>query len=485
MRLTNLLRAGVAALALVGAAGVGSVALAQSGEAAGDATGIARAINVGTMNSLFPQTVVPMPMPQSGGGLGGFADRVKQRESNFPDRSNKVLINAGTPYVYGIFGGIVEGAGLTGGVEFTTADLLGEQVELYGDALVSTRLYRRFEGGAIIGKERDRAEVRYVYTRRTRDNFFGLGPFSDDESVESPTAAFELLGGETNYDREIRQFQAGYAHYFVENKFSVGVYVDYASTSIYEGADEGEPSIFSLYLPYLAYETVFPASPEVFVAQVPGLSGSKIATYGVYTEADYRNTDRGLTQGFYGYLRFAGHDGIDDDFNTLAGPTAFGWNQFTADLRGYIPVFSDKNSIALRFFTDLNDRRGADVIPFYNLAKLGGTSTLRGFETYRFYGEKALLFQGEYRREIAEFGEDRAIDLNLFGDAGQVWGLGFEPRAPVLFDFDRFDSYDTDNYEADLGVGVTGRFGTKFAIRIDYAHSNEKDRFKFTFTRGF
>src|SRR4051794_1903624 len=99
MRLTDTLRAFAAALALTGAAVV--PALAQSGPPAGDATGISRALGTGTLQSLFPQTV--MPVPQAGGGtFAGFQDRVKTRETNFPDRLDKTLINVGTPYVNAI-----------------------------------------------------------------------------------------------------------------------------------------------------------------------------------------------------------------------------------------------------------------------------------------------------------------------------------------------------------------------------------------------
>lgn len=487
MRLTTFLRAGTAALALMGAAALDNPAYAQTGEPAGDATGIARAVNTGTMNSLFPQTVAAVPAPQGAGAgaAASFADRVKTRDTNFPDRSGKTLINVGTPYVNAIFGGLGEGAGLAGGLEFTTADALGEQFDLYADAVVSTRLYRQFEVGANIGHEKDRGEVRYIYTRRTRDNFFGLGPFADEDPI-----AFSLfgeqfvLGGETNYQRETRTFQAGYAHYFVEDKFSVGAYVDYTSTSIYEGKDDADPSIFSVYSPYPALGGF--DAPLGYLNQVPGLTGnSKIFTYGAYSEADFRTNDKGLTQGFYGYVRYSGHDGVDDD-NVFGG---YGWNQFSADVRGYIPIFSDKTSIALRFWSDDNFRRGGSAIPFYDLARLGGGSSLRGFDTFRFYGEKSVLFQGEFRQTVYNFGgdKDKGIDINLFGDAGQVWGLGFDENLSTPFPVFENSAYDYDSgrYEADLGFGATVRISKAFALRLDYAHSNETDKVKLAFTRGF
>ena len=50
---------------------------------------------------------------------------------------------------------------------------------------------------------------------------------------------------------------------------------------------------------------------------------------------------------------------------------------------------------------------------------------------------------------------------------------------------DRGDEFKFDNYEADAGFGVTARVSKGFAIRVDYAHSNEANKFRLGFTRGF
>jgi outer membrane protein assembly factor BamA len=474
------------AVVLAGAAAV--PALAQSGGPAGDATGVTQVLGTGTMQTLFPQTVAPLPQA---GGIGGFTDRVKTRDTNIPDREGKtyIQISKNLPYVNAIFGGIPEGAGLAGGIQFTTADKLGKQFELYAEAIVSTKLYRRFEVGALIGKERDRGEVRFRYTRRTQDNFFGIGPFSDEDPVADPFSG-QLVGGETNFDQEDRSFQAGYSHYFVENKWSAGVYVDLTSTSIYEGQDDADTSIFELYRPFSNGIECFDltVSEPFFTSQLPGLgTGSRIVTYGVFTEADYRDNDKGLTQGFYGYLRYASHNDTDEQFGAVSD-YEFNWNQFTADLRGYIPAFSDKTSVALRFYTDLNDQRGGDVIPFYELAHLGGSSSLRGFETRRFYGANAVLFQGEVRRTVYSWDSgdvNKGVDVNFFADAGQVWGKGFDQRCFTQTFLDRGDEFKFDNYEVDAGIGVTARVSKGFAVRFDYAHGNETDKVRLVFTRGF
>lgn len=200
-----------------------------------------------------------------------------------------------------------------------------------------------------------------------------------------------------------------------------------------------------------------------------------------------RDDSEGLTQGGYFYARIASHDGLDDATNGL-NPRDFGWVEGTVDARGYIPLFGDRTSLALRFFTELNDPKGGSAIPFYYLAKLGGNSSLRGFQTFRFYGENSILFQGELRRTVWARSEIQGADVIFFGDVGQVWGKGFDRNCPI--DITGFNpqvgqDFDTDNYEADLGFGVSYRFSRKFGVRLDFAHSNEDDKIRFSFSKGF
>jgi hypothetical protein len=485
MRLTHIVRAGAAALALAGAAVVGPPVLAQSGAPAGDAP-VFPPFGAGTVQSLFPLTAPAMPtqLPSAApqiSQLGGFQDRVRTRSTNIPDRDSLTLINLGTPHVNATFGGIGAGAGTALGINLTTAEKI-DGVELYGDAMFSFSKYRQFEVGAILGNETNKGEVRFRYTRRVSDNFFGLGPFSDENPVLDPSTGL-LVGGETNFDHEARAFQAGFSHMFTR-RLTGGVYVDLTSSSIYEGDDDNDASIFERYFPYFPpLVGVFPTVTEPrFTAQLPGLNvGSKIFSYGAYLEYDHRDYDFGLTRGFYGYGRIASHEGIDEVFYD------YGWTKLTIDMRAYVPVYKEKTSVALRYFTDLNNPKGGDVIPFYHLARLGGASTLRGFQTLRFYGSNSILFQAEVRQNVMIFEDDvlKGVDINVFADAGQVWGRGFEPQGFNRGFLDRGDTFKFDNYEVDVGVGATVRYGKNFAVRFDYAHSNETDRVRLSFTRGF
>jgi outer membrane protein assembly factor BamA len=477
-----------------------SAALAQSSAPAGDATGIFRPLGTGTMQSLFPLTTAPsvtqIAVPQIT-QIGGIQDRVRTRSRNAPNREDVTIIGLDDPTGNGhfnaLFGGIGQGGGISGGIEVTTGDSF-KGVEIYGDALISSRLYYALEVGAVFGtpESKLKGDVRFRFSDRKSDSFFGLGPFSEEEVLVPLAGQPFIFGGETNYRTQQRQL-SGSIYYNFTKRFQAGVYVDFRSTSSFEGEDDNDPSIFSLYTAYQpGIECFVPVSQNFFVNQLPGLgAGSKIITYGAYAEYDRRDYDFGLTKGFYGYARYASHDDVDEavnvDFPAL-GTYDYGWSQVSLDARFYIPVFSDRSSIALRYTTELNDRKGGSVIPFYELAKLGGNNNLRGFRTFRFHGANSVVFQGEFRQNVIQFEDNplKGIDVNVFADAGQVWGKGFEALCfNPLEDYTRGDRFDFDNYEVDFGVGLTARISKTFAVRFDFAHSNESNAVRLVFNRGF
>ena len=481
MSLSSRLQTGVATAALCVVASV--PAFAQSGDTGG-----------GTANLMFPINL--MAAPQTGGAGGGaasgFQDRVRTFERNAPNREQFTLIGLdskdGTGHFNAVFGGIPEGAGLSGGLQITSGKSI-EGLEVYGVAAFSVRAYQLFEAGAVVspGGEGWGSDLRFRYLRRPKDSFFGVGPNTSLGAGVNPRTG-TLYAGETNYDLEQRSY-AGTLHYNFTKKFDIGAYVEHKSSSLYEGADDADPSIFSVYQPYFPGnpDLCFP-DPQGFLPIVPGLGGSRYFSIGGYVEYDARNNDDGLTKGGYVYARVASHDSTADENDP--GYNDFGWVQTTFDMRGYLPFFSDRTSLAGRYYTDLNARKGGSSIPFYSLPKLGGNSTLRGFDTYRFTGSNSVLFQLELRQTVWKFNgdEDRGLDVILFGDAGQVWGKGYEiPVCPPFATFDPGigEDFDTDNFEVDAGVGFAVRLSKGFGLRFDYGHSNEEDTFRLVFARGF
>jgi Omp85 superfamily domain len=400
-------------------------------------------------------TTSPTPQPQSTGGSGRFQDR----DRNFPQRESRTAIRL-VKHVNGIFGGLESGSGLGLGLELTTADSI-PGVEFRLTAITSTKLYRRFEGEAYfpkIGDEKTHASLWYGYTRRTKDNFFGIGPRT-------------TRADETNYDLERRSVNAGLFRDFSE-ELQAGVYVSYVNSDAYRGQDDADPPIDLLFSnsPFTVPITRF----------IPGLhSGSKTISYGAFVEADARNNDSGLTKGFFFYGRLYSTDGLDK--GNLAS-SDYGWIGAELDARGYIPVFSDKTSLVLRVAADLKDPKGGSLIPFYDLSSIGGFSRVRGFNTFRYRGNNSFVANVEVRQTVYAPSETRGVDVIVFGDAGQVWGDNRSKTDPAILLNDDFDS---SNWRASFGGGLQYRHTKSLVVRVDVARTFERNHAYITLSRGF
>ena len=391
---------------------------------------------------------------------GSMMDRVRDRDRKFPERDNRTAIEI-VKHVNAIFGGLEQCAGLGLGIELTTADAI-PGIEFRATILTSSILYKRFEGEAYIpkvGDEKTHADFWYGYLRRTEDNFFGIG-------------AFAPLSGQTDFDVERRSIIGGLYRDFAKS-FQAGIYVSYINSDAYGGQDTQVASI----------DTVFSNNPSVVPLNLwtPGLhSGSKIVTYGLFGEYDRRNYEHGLTKGFYIYGRFGSVDGLKGGNGIFSD---YGWSDSQFDARGYIPLFSNKTSLAIRVAADLKDPKGGSQIPFYDLSYLGGFSHVRGFNTYRYRGNNVLIGNVELRQTVFSFKkEHRGIDLIGFGDAGQVWGDNRSTTDPTILGNNLFGSR---NWRAGIGGGVQYRHTKGLVARFDVATSQDGPRMYVSVSRGF
>lgn len=388
-----------------------------------------------------------------------LARRIRTRERKAPLRENQTLIDLTTKHFSAVVGGMQQGAGFDFGVEATTADLI-PGVELRAQALTSTRLYRRFEATAYvpkIGDNKTRGEVWFSYQRRTRDNFFGVGPL------------YPKTEG-TNYDIESRSYNAAVYRDFTRS-LQAGVYAQAANSNAYRGGDGKGILIDAL---YSGNPAVTPTA-----RWLPGLySTAKIFSYGAFAEYDRRNNERGLTRGAYFYGRIGSADGLKND-NVFSD---YGWIFGEFDARGYLPLGSDKTSLAARGYSLLQSPKGGSQIPFYDQAYLGGRSLVRGFQNFRFRGNNAVAFSAELRQTVFSQEENRGIDVFAFGDTGQVWGDNRSRSNPATLGNRDFDAR---NWRAGLGGGVQYRYSKALAIRVEIGHSNERNLIYLSVSRGF
>lgn len=396
----------------------------------------------------------PTPTPQTTNNLAG---RVKSYDRNVPRRENLTgfkLVN----HVNGLFGGFEQGAGFGFGVELTTAESI-PGVELRARMLTSTKFYRKGEVGLNIPKlvsEKSNVEVYFTYLRRTKDNFFGIGPRTTD--------AFE-----TNFDLEQRSVTGAF-NFDLTKRLQAGIYARHANTATYRGTDDKDQPVDLLFTGNRNTN-----QPLRFA---PGLkTNTDIFSFGAYTEFSGRNDEHGLTRGGYFYGRLAGNTG------TGSRSAGYGWTDVELDGRAYIPLGSDKTSFAVRAYADLKKPYGDnDLIPFYDLAVLGGRSYVRGFDNFRFRANSLLLFSVELRQTVWKQKETRGVDIVGFGDGGQVWG---DQRPNLPAGFRGNDEFKSSNWRFSTGFGLQYRYNKDFAVRLDYAHTNEKNKIYFSVSHGF
>ena len=401
--------------------------------------------NSDNANSAAPP---PAPSPSPQGQFSQFADRTFSRDRNAPQQFSLTAIKI-IPHVNGLIGGFDQGAGFGFGLEFTTStgpELKG--FEFYARAMGSSKGYRSGELGARVGNDNTRGEVWFNYTRRTRDNFFGIG------SLIPNTA-------ETNFATERRSYNGLFAQRLFK-RMEAGLYGSFSSTGSFRGEDDRDIPI----------DTLFSGNPATIpvASFLPGLGqNARLISYGAFAEIDLRNNESGLTKGGYFYGRFGSVDGVDTD-NQFSD---FGWVETELDGRVYIPVFSDKTSVALRAYTVLRDPKGGSQIPYYEQGFFGGRSSGRGFKSFRFRGENSVLFSGEVRQTVWSMNDEntRGLDLIVFGDVGQVWGDNRSRIDPTIL---LNEDFDTRNYRTGFGGGIQYRVSKGIAFRIEIGASNER-----------
>ncbi len=394
----------------------------------------------------------------SGSQISGLNDRAQSEDRNAPRRENVQAFKVAGNYVKALIGGFEQGAGFGFGIELSTAETI-PGIEFRAKAFGSTRLYRRFEVGAFVkklGDEKTHLDLWFNYQKRTRDNFFGLGPRTS-----------ELL--ETNFATDQRSYNASIYRDFTK-KVQVGLYAQLANTDAYRGEDNKEPAV----------DVLFSGRPTTtpITRFVPGLNvNAKIFSYGAFGEFNGRDISRGLPKGAYGYARIASFEGVDND-----SFSDFGWNEIELDGRAYIPLGSDFTSLALRAYAQLQGPKGGSQIPFYEQSFLGGRNYVRGFQNYRFRGNNVLVLTVEPRQTVWKQSEKKGVDVFVFGDGGQVWGDNRSQTNALILANDKFSS---QNWRFSMGGGVQYRLNKSTGFRLEIGHSNEGNQIFFSVGRGF
>lgn len=133
----------------------------------------------------------------------------------------------------------------------------------------------------------------------------------------------------------------------------------------------------------------------------------------------------------------------------------FAYWRYRLDVEQALPLSDDNRKvIGLRAALETNQEKGGSQVPFFDMATIGGSSTLRGYPTNRFTDRSALTVSAEYRYRIWRY-----FDWGFFLDAGQV--------APEISNF------AMDNFHTGYGVRFFPRSEKGKGIIVDLAHSRE------------
>jgi outer membrane protein assembly factor BamA len=282
-----------------------------------------------------------------------------------------------------VIGGLQFDSGIALGVEYRKTRVARSPLEVSAKAIGSVKKYEFLETGVAAPRLAGGllfAEARARYRNYPEEDFWGLGPKSPKDRRTSFrledfdfTSAFGV--------RPKRWLEAGVTAGLLEVNTGPGKDKDWSSTE----------QIFS-------------------DADAPGLERQPHYFHsGALLRVDYRDdaadTRRG---GFYDFHFTSFHD------RTLGH---FSFRRYQFDLRQFLPVFGERDTIAFRALATLSDKRAGRLVPFFMQPTVGGGGDLRGYRQSRFRDENVQVFNLEYRWRVVEM-----LHVVGFADAGRVFG---------------------------------------------------------------
>lgn len=343
---------------------------------------------------------------------------------------NRLQIMLANPHVRPTFGTLGDGSGFGLGFAFNTAGLDERKRAIEGDFHVTAKQYVEANVAARLLSRDTRAGVLTVrtgvgYRMRPEEDFFGLGPSSDFRTN------YNLIERSTSATVELKRGK----------RLRYGTEFKYSDTTIADGRDAA----------YISTRRAFNN------AEVAGILGAELFETSAFIEYDTRAGRTSPTKGLYLKALASSVEGINGNF---------GYWQYKIDQRGYLPLGSEKRVLAVRTLMVFSDPRGKSDIPFFRLARLGNSETLRGFDSNRFYGRNAAAWNVEYRTDLTA-----GLGAFAFTDFGQV--------------FNSRSEFNTRNFQVTYGGGFQVKTAKSTLFRAYVARSSERTRLMFSFGPTF
>jgi hypothetical protein len=283
-------------------------------------------------------------------------------------------------------GGLGSGSGTGGGLYYRLPLGLTFGKPLTVSASVTHRLYEQYAvrlDSLHVGPVP--ASLSVVYNDRPREDFWGLGPHSS-EDARSTYRLEETFGTFTLNPR-------------IHRALSAVAFVGASRSDVSPGRDPDFPDSQDLFDPKL-YE---------------GLTGRfEFIEYGAGLVLDRRDAQTYARHGSYASLAVQAADGL--------GETSNAYTKYALEARQFLPLPGYLRTFAMRFRTVITDNRSSHPIPVFRLESVGSGRTIRGYQTYRFTEEDAILGSAEYRFPVwtIEPPSGIRVDGALFFDFGTV-----------------------------------------------------------------
>ena len=350
-------------------------------------------------------------------------------EHKLQDRLQIIL---GNRNIHPLFGSLGDDSGFGGGFAFSTVGVTAPHFGFIGDFHVTAKKYMEANGGVRFRQNERIGEVvldlTAGYRLRPEEDFWGIGA-----EPGSPRSNFNLQERSVRGAMEVRH----------SNQLRSGWEVKYSATSIFAGED-----------------ALYPSTGAVFTgAALPGLEGGgELFETSLFAEYDTRSGSTSLVRGFYLRGSISSVDGVNG--------SDFSYWRYAVDQRFYVPLGNERRVFAVRTLLAFTDTRDDSQIPFFRLARLGDTQTLRGYDANRFYGRNAAAWNAEYRTDLTG-----GLGAFAFTDFGQV--------------FDRASEFNTANFRVTYGGGVQLKTKKSIVLRTYVARSQERTRLMISFGPTF
>ena len=301
-----------------------------------------------------------------------------------------------------------------------------------GFPLFASRADQAFEQANVTRTAEPSYMIYGAFTRRysPQYDFFGVGPDSQEENHS------DYLQRDSLYE--------GVAGYRLWHRLTFATRLGYYHVVLGAGKDEELPNV----------EDVFdPVTIPGFEERPPDF-----LRYGASATFDSRIFAKNPHAGAVLVADWQRYD------QRGGGQASF--NRYAADVRAFLRLGDAQRVLALRAYFSKDDPSAAGGrVPFYLLQFLGGSHTLRAFDSQRFRGEKLALLQAEYRWEASP-----AIELALFVDSGTVAA--------------RTDD-DLGSFKTDGGIGLRFKSHQALLMRLDLAWGAEGTKFLLRFSPSF